>query len=81
METITITTDSHGRTVVAPVAPQGHSRRAIISRNDDAFYMVPTVNHGETVVRGGRSFSTLKGAIKAAQKFILSVTSGTGRQL
>jgi hypothetical protein len=67
MTTTTITTDQQGRTIVSA---SGTSRRAIISRNGDSLYFVPTVNHGETVVRGGRSFSTMTGALKAAVRFI-----------
>ncbi len=59
--------DQHGRTVVKAT---GTSRQGIISRNGDSFHFVPTVNHGETVVHGGRMFSTMRGAVKAAEKFV-----------
>jgi hypothetical protein len=66
---ITVTADQYGRTLVTNHAP-GQSRVGIISRDSGAFYFVPTVNHGETVVHGGRSFATLAGAIRAANKFV-----------
>lgn len=72
MQTTTAATtsvDEHGRTVVRA---EGTSRRAIISKNGDSFHFVPTVNHGETVVRGGRMFGTMRGALRAAEKFVVT---------
>jgi len=67
MNNTTSAIDEHGRTVVQST---GTSRRGIISQNGSSFHFVPTVNHGETAVRGGRMFKTMRGALKAADKFV-----------
>lgn len=62
-----ISNDQYGRTIISA---EGTSRRGIISRNGDRWHFVPAVNNGETVVRGGRTFATLNGALRAADKFV-----------
>lgn len=63
------TRDEHGRTVVKLT---GTSRVAVITTNGSGFHFVPTVNHGETVVHGGRMFRTMRGALRAADRFVIA---------